>query len=242
MAGGTNSVKAMHYDFKQKLNKIDSQQYRNLRVPEIDWKINEGLYVFIKRIAQPRTSTATGFESDTRSIDDIRTLVERNKQIDVTDVENAENVVAGILPDDYMFRVGSRCLAEKDSCIAEITANIQKHTRDFQNDMFGNSSFEWREVNGLFVGNTIQLFTDGTFSITKLLLDYIRKPKYIHSAEDAVGGKYKLLDGTELTGFQNCELPEIVHGDIVDLAVLITTGDLISDYQAKFSKIQIVDN
>jgi hypothetical protein len=35
------TAREMHYDFKQKLNKIDSQKHRNLKVPEIDWKLNE---------------------------------------------------------------------------------------------------------------------------------------------------------------------------------------------------------
>ncbi len=31
------SIKRMHYDIKVKLNKVDSQQYRNLLIPEIQW-------------------------------------------------------------------------------------------------------------------------------------------------------------------------------------------------------------
>lgn len=240
MAGGVNHIRAMHYDFKQKLNKIDSQQYRNLKVPEIDWKLNEAMYVFIKRIAQPRTDPSTGFEKDTRSTDDIRTLVINNKELDVTKL--TDEIYAGNMPDDYLFHLKSRVEATKDECTDTVRVAIQKHVRDFENDMFVKSSFEWREINALFVGEKLNLYSDGTFSIEKLKMDYVKKPKYIHAAQDANGGKYKLLDGTELTGYQNCELPEDVHGEIVDLAVLITTGDLISDYQAKFSKIQLVNN
>ena len=40
------TVQEMHYDFKMKLNKIDSEQYRNLRVPEIDWLLNEILQIY----------------------------------------------------------------------------------------------------------------------------------------------------------------------------------------------------
>ena len=48
------NVRGMHYDVKQKLNKVDSQQYRNLRVPEIDWKLNEAYEIFVKSVAEPR--------------------------------------------------------------------------------------------------------------------------------------------------------------------------------------------
>jgi len=44
----------MHYDLKVKLNKVDSQQYRNLLIPEIDWALNEAQNIFIKNIAEPR--------------------------------------------------------------------------------------------------------------------------------------------------------------------------------------------
>ena len=47
------TIQEMHYDFKMKLNKIDSEQYRNLRIPEIDWKLNEALEIFIKINAEP---------------------------------------------------------------------------------------------------------------------------------------------------------------------------------------------
>ena len=42
----------MHYDLKLKLNKLDSNQYRNLLVPEIDWVLNEAETIFIKSIAK----------------------------------------------------------------------------------------------------------------------------------------------------------------------------------------------
>ena len=49
-------IEDMHYDFKQKINKIDSQKYRNLRIPEIDWKLNEAQEIFIKTVFLGPTS------------------------------------------------------------------------------------------------------------------------------------------------------------------------------------------
>ena len=61
------NAREMHYDFKQKLNKIDSQKYRNLLVPEIDWKLNEAQEVFVKIIAEPRLRSQLGFEINQRN-------------------------------------------------------------------------------------------------------------------------------------------------------------------------------
>ena len=76
------NAREMHYDFKQKLNKIDSQKYRDLIVPEIDWKLNEAQEVFVKVIAQPRLQSQLGFEINQRTINDIRTIVIDQKPVD----------------------------------------------------------------------------------------------------------------------------------------------------------------
>ena len=39
------NIREMHYDFKKKFNKIDSQKNRNLLVPEIDWSLNEAVNI-----------------------------------------------------------------------------------------------------------------------------------------------------------------------------------------------------
>jgi len=44
------TTKEMHYDFKQKFNKIDSQKNKGLLVPEIDWLLNEALNFLLKEL------------------------------------------------------------------------------------------------------------------------------------------------------------------------------------------------
>jgi hypothetical protein len=48
------TIKEMHYDFKRKFNKVDSQKNRNILVPEIDLYLNEAEEIFVKLIAEPR--------------------------------------------------------------------------------------------------------------------------------------------------------------------------------------------
>ena len=69
------NIKEMHYDFKMKFNKIDSQQFRNLKIPEIDWLLNKAVSLFVKNIAFPRKPSYTKFEQTQRTIDDIKALV-----------------------------------------------------------------------------------------------------------------------------------------------------------------------
>ena len=228
------TIKDMHYDFKKKLNKIDSQQNRNLLIPEIDWSLNEAIEIFIKSIAEPRTKTYFGFELNQRSIDDIRTLVVNNQCLIVNN-----NIVT--LPDNYLHFVKGEIIMSKNNCKnVKGKFKLRQHDDEFEDSPFDNSNFEWRTVNGVFFENGIKLYDDGTFTNEQLCISYIKKPLYIHNAEDFRNGSYKLPSGIILNGSVNCELPEHTHREIVDIAVMIATGELqIPDYEIKMNKLKL---
>ena len=138
-------IKGMHYDLKFKLNKVDSQQYRNLRVPEIDWVLNEAYEIYIKSIAEPRQKNNLGFETSQRSIDDIRVLVKDDEPINT--ITNF-GVTYAPLPVDYMFYLSSDVIMDKPNCTTRVAKSLLKQHDDY---LLGNhlysSSFEWRECN-----------------------------------------------------------------------------------------------
>ena len=230
----------MQYDIKFKLNKIDSEQYKNFRIPELDWAINEAEEIFVKSIAEPRTSNYLGFEINQRTIDDIRTIVVNDATIVPIKINNETYKVS--LPQDYMFYISANVIISKEKC-ADRTARaiLRQHDDRFEASPFDTSSFEWKEVNIRFYEDGIKLFTDGTFEIKEVKLNYIRKRKYIHNAQDFLPtSSYKLPSGIILTGTQNCELPEHTHREIVDIAVLILANNLDSpSYQFKQAKINL---
>lgn len=233
-------IKGMQYDVKYKLNKVDSQQYRNLRIPEIDWTLNEALEIFIKSVAEPRTNNHLGFEVNQRTIDDIRTLVVNDEAL--TPIQLTPTTYYVELPEDYMFFVSASVIMNKPNCGDKRGRCIlRQHDDRFEDSPFDNSSYEWGEVNIRFYEQGIKIFTDGNFTIEELNLDYIRKHAYIHNAQDFLPTmSYKLPDGTILTGTQDCELPEHTHREIVDIAVLIIAGNLeIPSYQIKQAKINL---
>lgn len=234
------TIKEMQYDIKFKLNKVDSQQYRNLRIPELDWVINEAYEIFVKSVAEPRTSNYLGFETSQRTIDDIRTIVVNDKNIIPTKLDNKTYVLS--LPQDYMFYISASVVITKKNCSDRIArAILRQHDDRFESSPFDNSSFEWKEVNIRFYENGIKLFTDGTFDIKEVKLNYIRKHAYIHNAQNFLPtGSYKLPSGVILTGSQDCELPTQTHREIVDIAVLILTNNLeLPTYQLKQAKVNL---
>lgn len=234
----------MHYDFKQKLNAIDSHKYRDLAVPEIDWKLNEAQELFVKIVAEPRLQSQLGFEVNQRTIDDIRGVVINQTYAngivpDVFDTEDKSYIA--LLPSEYMHYIGSKCYADKGTCV-KVKLKVQEvqHDDDSEASIFDKSSFEWRRINVRFIRQGIRMFTDGTFIPKRLCIEYIKMLGLIHNADDWIGGTYELLDGTVLTGTVDCELAPSVHREVVDLAVFITSGDLnLSSYNIKQNKIKL---
>lgn len=229
----------MHYDFKLKLNKIDSQQYPNLLIPEIDWILNEAQELFVKAVAKPRLRSHLGFELNQRVIDDIRTIVV-NPDGDLSAALNVvDNSVA--LPNDYWHYLRAYVLVSKDKCTdKKARVFIRQHDDEFEESPFDASSFEWRSVNGVFYENGVKFYTDGSFTISKLCMSYIRRLSYIHNAEDYVRGNgvYNSPSGQVRSGSVNCELPEHTHREIIDIAVLIATGQIqVPDFNLRMAKL-----
>jgi len=226
------TIQEMHYDFKMKVNKVDSQQYRNLLIPEIDWALNEAQELFVKMVAEPRLRDQLGFEMTQRNTDDIRTLVKKECLIITANTSS--------LPEDYWHFLRAYVTMEKDPCgTASARLHVRQHDDEFEESEFDRSSFEWRIVNGVFNVDGIEFFSDGTFTNTEVCMNYIAKPSYIHYASGfRTGGTYTLPSSVVLVGTQDCELPFQTHREIVDIAVLMVTGQLqIPDYQIKLAKL-----
>lgn len=249
------TIREMHYDLKSKLNKIDSQQYRNLLVPEIDWKLNEAQLIYVRSIVQPkykrRIEEQTGFEFNQRSIDDIRgVIVEQYSGTDcLTTITRKTPTSTTIqqwtvtLPTDYMFFIRGYATCNKGTCTDYIRAYEQQKSDLHEESSLNKSSFEWRELNVEITNSDILVYTDKSFTFSEFCLNYIKKLVFIHNAQDYAAGSYYKPDGvTLLTGFLDSPLPDYVHREIVDLAVLIIAGDLqLPDYSIKANKLKITE-
>ena len=232
------TIKDMHYDFKMKLNKIDSQQYKNLSIPQIDWLLNESCEIFIKNIIEPRLSKKTGFEYNQRTIEDVRNLVEED--VDCV-INNNTNTV--ILPENYWFWLRGNMYVSTANCSdIKLKVLVKQHDDDFENSRFDNSSVEWREMNVLFFKDGLKFNSIDNVIFNKFKMSYIRKLQYIHNAEDFGNNhRYILPDGvTILQNTQDCELLPHTHREIVDIAVYLATAQLsIPDLQTKLNKLKI---
>jgi len=229
------SIASMHYDFKMKFNKIDSQSNRNFLVPEIDWMLNEAAGIFVSLIAEPRKRTALGFETSERSIEDIYSIVVSNDNLWLPVVNNV-----AALPADHWYTIKARARATKGKCIDKIgRVFVVQHDDMTEESSLYNSSFEWREFNAHRFNGGLKFLTDGTFTINDVCVNYIRKMSYMHYAQGFGNGTYNSpLTGLPLTGSVNCELPVTTHSEVVDIAVMIASGNILSSYyQQKLAKL-----
>lgn len=223
----------MHFDFKQKMNKVDSQAFINYRVQEIDRLLNDSMMLFIKSVVFPRNANLSLVERNQRTIDDIRTILSEVNSSTVAD-NKCE------MPIDYMFYLKAEALCSKKGHTKMLRVLKRRHRDRFERSSFYDSSFEWGELMGYFRENHIQFFPKDDFAIISCDLCYVREPKYMHFAAGVNGGSYTLGDGTTLQGTQDCELPNHTHNEIVDLAVMIAKGIVHQDgYAASKEKLKL---
>lgn len=211
------TIREMHYAFKLGMNKLDSNQNRNIEIPEIDFLLNQALSLYVNNIFFPRDHRIPGFETTQRSIDNIRSLVIPAEKLTVT------NKIA-VFPQAYWHFVKAVGNAKQGNCRKEIRLFPQQHDDLFQENSVYESSFDWETLNFTFTSRGLELSYSG-FEVEDVRLTYIKKHPYIHNAEDYDPDGYISLDNeTPLTGHQNCELPDDSCEDIVDIAVFLASG------------------
>lgn len=235
-------VEEMHYDFRQKLNKADSQQRRNLLPQEIDWYLNEAQLDFIKSIHNPKRQFM--LEVNQRNIDDISSVIVNStiSAIQSTLDPNRWICDLSLLDPKFLYYIGAEALIKSDCCDKgkKVRVFIMRHSDLFKKNEFYKSSWLWSEVAGVFEGErNLILFNEGDFDIEDIYIDYIKVPQLIYS------GGYNTIDRSLSVGdpVQDCELPFQVHSDIVDIAVLMAASNLMNpDVQAKIQKVQMNNN
>lgn len=241
------TIEEMHYDFKMKLNKIDSQQFRNFLIPEVDWLLNEAQELFIKMVAEPRLSFHLGFEKSQRNTDDIKMLVVEKSLVDNKKIQKSVGYSCKRydLPEDYMFFVRALVYGETGSCKnVPCIVKIKQHDDSNHISPFDKSSIVWREINGMFIENKLELelpdiSEEPESDLGNVLLTYLRKPKYMHYAKGIEEGKYQLNETILLTEKQDCELSPHTHREIVDIAVMLASGQLQIQDPFKMTKLNL---
>lgn len=219
------TIQEMHYEFKRRYERLDSQQRRRLLRQEIDLALNNAQLVFVKRI---HSKQLQGISAGQRDLSDIRTLIIPDQSQPIS-----EDTVA--FADDHMYFRRAIVRASKEACESEksFRVYVEQHDDLHEENIFSQSSFEWEEINAELVNSGLKLYPSD-FTVDECFITYIKTPRRMYLATQP----YRLPSGTLLSGTQDCELPEHVHTEVVDLAVTLARAN----ETASLTSRQIVEN
>jgi len=185
-----SSIKEMHYQFKLKLDKVDSATNINYVVPEIDWRLKRAEAKFIKeRMSQSNPFNKGTYEFNNKVIDDLKNITTSSTITSLTHTDTSTNWYAN-LPTDYYYYIDCKATCTKGGITKVIPCQVRNNTEEIM--IFNSTSFEWEELNVIFLNKQLVFITDGTFNITSITLKYVKVPVLSHNAESHYGTVFVL--------------------------------------------------
>jgi hypothetical protein len=217
------SVDSLLYKIDQRLNKLSTNEHQQIQLEDKILALNEAQIKLIKqKIDNISTVSQMGLDSFKKRYEDLQSLIiaYNDGQLPLT-LKNEElnqwKANIHLLEPKYMFYIDSYVLADKGICKDRkiwINRDLAKHG-DLQfilNNTHYKPSFEYQETFNFLSSDEISIFTDGTFTPTKICVSYMRYPVYI----DKEG--YVKFDGTDSTDV-DCELETYLEDELLDLTV-----------------------
>jgi len=216
-------VDSLLYKIDQKLNKLSTNEHQQIALEDKILALNEAQIKLIKqKIDGTNTVNGLGLDAFKKRYEDLQSLVVAYNDGELPlKIKNHElnQWAANIheLDPKYMFYVDSYVIADKGRCKNRkiwINRDLAKHgdlSLILNNDHY-KPSFEYQETFNFLSSDEISIFTDGTFTPSKIYISYMRYPIYI----DKEG--YVRLDGTDSIN-QDCELELYLEDELLDLTV-----------------------
>lgn len=216
-------VDSLLYKIDQKLNKLSTNEHQQIALEDKILALNEAQIKLIKqKVDGFSTVSGMGLDSFKKRYEDLQNLVVNYNSGELTlTVKNAQinqwAASLNTLTPKYMFYVDSYILASKGQCTNRkiwINKDLAKHgdLSLLLNNTHYKPSFEYQETFNFLSSDEISIFTDGTFTPSKIYVSYMRYPVFI----DKVG--YINFDGLPSVN-RDCELELYLEDELVDLTV-----------------------
>jgi hypothetical protein len=210
---------------KQRINKLDSQDYDNIECWQIVESFNKAQVEWARRQLHGINQVREGDEQSTRRKDDLQVLLVTNP----LGLTNKEYYFRGTIPDDYLQWKRVDVFANKECCdkrrmtvyLAE-EGNLNQLLRDKAKQ----PNFEWAETFATLKGNGVNIYTNGEFDIQSAELIYYRQPRKIQ-----ILNCVDPYTGVASTAEVQCEFKDDIIELIIDEAVAILAGDIESGNQ-----------
>ena len=207
---------------KQRLNKLDSQDFDNIECWQIVEAFNKAQVEWVRRQLHGTNIFKEGDEGSTRRKDDLHILLE-TKTLDLTD---KEYYYFGNVPAEYLQWKRVDVYANKDCCNKRRMTVYFAEERDLSlllKDTNKKPSFEWGETFCTLIGRHINIYTNDDFNIESASLIYYRQPIKIQ-----IQGCVDPYTNLQSTQNVLCEFKDDVIEVIIDETVSILAGDMES--------------
>jgi len=210
---------------KQRINKLDSQDYDNIECWQAVEAFNKAQVEWTRRQLHGLNIVKEGDEQSTRRKDDLQVLLSDN-QLSLID---KKDYFLGTIPENYLQFKRVDVFACKDCCddrrmtvyLAE-EGNLNQLLRDKSK----KPSFEWAETFATLINNQVHIYTNNEFEISQADLTYYRQPRKIQ-IQGCVDPYTNVESLTEVQSEFKDDIIEV----IIDEAVSIIAGDIESPVQ-----------
>lgn len=208
---------------EQRLNKLSSQDYSNIKPWMIIEAFNKAQSEWIRRNLHGNNLYKEGDEQSVRRIDDLQILL---TSVFLTFTQNSIYTI-GTIPADYMQFKRLDVTAKKDCC--KDVRNMRSYlveeamVNQYLNNENSKPSFEWGETFFTMMGNEIHIYHNKDFDVLKASLIYYRFPRKIEIA-GVLNPETGIVSTVDVTSELKDDLLEL----IVDDAASILAGDMES--------------
>jgi len=213
---------------KQRLNKLDSQDYDNIECWQFIEAFNKAQIEWCRRNLHGGNMYKEGDELSKKRIDDLQPLL---IELSLTGTVSDNYFEATNFPIDSYLEykrvttdATSECCPEPRSMTVYLAeeANVPLLLRD----PLKNPDFEWGETFCTMLDNRIRIYRNTDFNIVNPVLTYYRKPVLIQIPDcvDPYTGNVSVIN-------VNCEFKDDLVEVILDDTAALIAGDIENSYQ-----------
>jgi hypothetical protein len=210
---------------KQRLNKLDSQDYDNIECWQVVESFNKAQVEWARRQLHGINIVKEGDEQSTRRKDDLQILL----QTFPLNIANKEYYYDGIIPDNYLQWKRVDIFAKKGCCDKRpmmVYLAEEANLRELLRDKSKQPNFEWGETFATLKGGYVNMYTNSEFDIEAADLVYYRQPIKIQILNCV--DPYTNVQSTQEV---QCEFKDDIIELIIDEAASILAGDIESTNQ-----------
>jgi hypothetical protein len=213
---------------KQRLNKLDSQDYDNIECWQFVEAFNKSQLEWCRRNLHGGNMYKEGDELSKKRIDDLQPLL---IELSLTGAESNQYFETDNFPiDTYLEfkRVTTSAVTECCTDPRSMTVYLAEEANVplLLRDPLKNPDFEWGETFCTMLGNRIRIYRNENFNIANPILTYYRKPVYIE-----VLGCVDPYTGLVSTVNVNCEFKDDLVEVMLDDTAALIAGDIENTYQ-----------